>query len=204
MSLINTTNPTTNINVSIYFHAIVADLFRPFLRIPQQDLRLRSFSTPHSTPKAIYAASINQLKRLLLIFRLSFKTASASILSQTVLIYVCNAMLQEARSSDKVEWRFYLRLCLAALEDLYACYRESWSVTKALLGMALERGAMMPAEAGRIIQEMEEMGRHHGSYENVDTRSMVDLDLAVVNPTAARVTSLAGKFQELMLQVKVE
>lgn len=153
---------------------------------------------------AIYAASINQLKRLFLIFRLSFKTASLSILSQTVLIYVCNAVIQEAQNSNLSEWNFYLRLCVAALEDLYGCYRESWSVTQGLLSMALERGAIMPGEADRIVQEMLELGRHHGASGDVDTRSMIDLDLAVVDPAAARVASLAGKFPERMRPKKGE
>lgn len=92
-----------------------------------------------------------------------------------------------------------MRLCLAALEDLYGSYRESWSVMQGLLSMALDRGAIMPGEADRISQEMIELGRHHGATNDVDTRSMIDLDLAVIDPTAARVTCLAGKFSERML-----
>ncbi|KAH8125656.1 hypothetical protein LI328DRAFT_151772 [Trichoderma asperelloides] len=183
----------------IYFHAIVTDVFRPFIHISPCPFRLRSFTTPGGTPKAIYSASISQLKRLLLHFRLSFKTASLSILSQTVLIYVSNAVIQESQHSNLPEWSFYLRLCLAALEDLYGSYRESWSVMQGLLSMALDRGAIMPGEADRISQEMIELGRHHGATNDVDTRSMIDLDLAVIDPTAARVTCLAGKFSERML-----
>jgi len=191
--------------VSIYFHAIVTDIFRPLLPMSQDSLRLHSFASSRASPRAVYAASINQLKRLLLTFRLSFKTASLSILSQTVLIYVCNAVVREAHNSNQSEWRFYLRLCLAASEDLYGCYRESWCVTRALLSMALERGALLPQEAGRLAQELLELGRHYTTgTEEANTRSMIDLDLAVTDRTAARVGCYAGKFEELMLEKSTE
>ncbi|KAI5465268.1 hypothetical protein BGZ63DRAFT_450210 [Mariannaea sp. PMI_226] len=192
------------IMMHIYYHAIVADLFRHFLPISDDHLRLRSFSTLQATPRAIYTASINQLKRLLVFFRLSFKMASLSILSQTVLIYVFNAVVREAHRSDQLEWHFYLQVCLAALEDLYGCYRESWSVTRGLLCIAMERGAITRRKAEQIASEMMVLGDHYSTCAEVDTRSMIDLDLAVINPAAARVSSLASKYEEQMLEKRSE
>jgi len=186
---------------AFYFHAIVADLFRQLPPQVQSTKLQRTFDTPRSRPRAIYAASINQLKRLLLIFRTSFEQASLSLLSQTVLVYVCNAVIREAQNSDQVEWRFYLRLCLAAEEDLYGSYRESWFVTRAILSMALERNAVTVSEAKGVLQELLELGRHHNKRgDESNTRSIIDLDLAYTNSAAARVETYAGKFDELVLE----
>lgn len=80
-------------------------------------------------PRAVYDASINQLKRLLLMICISFLPASLSILSQIVLTYVGHAVVQDVQGSEQLERRLYIRLFLAALEDLCGSYRESWSVT---------------------------------------------------------------------------
>jgi hypothetical protein len=192
------------IDNSIYFHAMIADFFRSLPNISTTPFRMRSFETPQVTPRAVYDASINQLKRLLLMFRISFQTASLSILSQTVLIYVGHAVVQDAQSSEQLERRLYIRLCLAALEDLYGSYRESWSVTRGLLSMALKRGIIAPEEAGRIRQEMTALGQHHSTPDDVDTRSILDLDLATVNTSAAQVSTVAAQFEDLLLEAKVE
>lgn len=183
---------------------MVADFFRSSANISTTPFRMRSFETPQVTPRAVYDASINQLKRLLLLFRISFQTASLSILSQTVLIYVGHAVVQDAQSSEQLERRLYIRLCLAALEDLYGSYRESWSVTRGLLSMALKRGIIAPEEAGRIRQEMTELGQHHSTPDDVDTRSILDLDLATVDTSAAQVSTVAAQFEDLLLEAKVE
>lgn len=46
------------------------DLFRPFLGLK---LKLNTFSTEDSSPEAVFVASLNQLKRLTLIFRANIK-----------------------------------------------------------------------------------------------------------------------------------
>lgn len=189
---------------SIYFHAIVADLFWPLLRDPWRSLHLRSFSTPQATAEAVYAASVNQLKRLLLIYRLSFKTAMLSVLWQTALIYVANAMMREGNSNG-AEWRFYLELCVAGLEDLSASFRVFKSVAEGLLGMALERGVIDIDKVNLVSKELVRLGRHHVPYKKEDgievegARWIIDIGLATTDPNAAQGANLAERFQELML-----
>src|SRR5687767_8816782 len=172
-----------------------------FLEISQRSnerFHIQSFETTHITPQAIYVASANQLKRLLIAFRLSFQPAWFSILTHTVLIYVGNAVLQEVYKGEQTDWQFYLRLCLAALEDLYGSYREAWSIMRAMLSMALMRGAIEPDEASRIMREMIVLGQYHKHTEGVESLSMMDLELATTNPYAAQVSRLAEKFEELL------
>jgi polyhydroxyalkanoate synthesis regulator phasin len=174
-------------------------MFRELSNASNEPFQLPSFETQQITARAIYAASINQLKRLCLAFRMSFQTASLSILSQTVLVYVANSVLVTAEENEKAESHFYLRLCLAALEDLYGSYREAWSVTRALLSMCLKRGAISPDEARRIKKEMIELGQHHDHDVEGETNSMMDLELATSDRSAAQAHRLANEFEEILL-----
>ncbi|KAJ4320121.1 hypothetical protein N0V84_006008 [Fusarium piperis] len=189
----------------IYFHAIVTDIFRPLLSRTEMSkpLRLGSFTAPQATPKAAYSASVNQLKRLLLMYRLNFTTAMFSVIWHTGLVYVANAMMREVKS-DRNEWRYYLHLCMAGLEDLYGSFSVFGSIAKAILGIAIENGALRASEVRRITNELEVLGRHHTAVKPLgDGREVVnwivDLDLAVTDPEAAQGGNLAERFQELII-----
>ncbi|KAK0384054.1 hypothetical protein NLU13_8143 [Sarocladium strictum] len=188
----------------IYYHIIVVDIFREVFRISKEPFRLPSFETPTITPRAIYTASVNQLKRLLLAFRLSFKPASISLLPQTVYIYVANAVLSAVEESEEPEWQFYLRVCLAGLEDIYGSYRLAWGTMRALLSMALKRDAVGPDEAARIMREMTVLGQHHSNPEEAKSSAIIDLELATSEPAAAQVYRLAEQFEELLLMSKAK
>ncbi|KAK2753011.1 fungal specific transcription factor domain-containing protein [Colletotrichum kahawae] len=194
----------------IYFHAIVTDLFRPFLTPPTCNLRLNLFSSHHATPKAVYAASVNQLKRLCLLFRLRYKKARFSGLWQTAVIYVANAMMQEATQSNIQhqepgrEWRFYLDLCLAGLTDLCVSFSTSGAISRAVVGMALQNGALKPAEANRILIELKRLEMPHEEARlklngNTEATWVIDLDLALTDIEAARGQSLVQQFENMML-----
>jgi hypothetical protein len=114
-------------------------------------------------------------------------------------------MVREATTSS-AEWRFYMELCLAGLQDLYASFRVFGSVAEGLLGMALRRGVMDADDAGRIAGELLELGRHHAvafgvpsGEEPVAALWIIDFDLAMTDPEAAQAGSLAEEFQELIL-----
>lgn len=127
-----------------------------------------------------------------------------SVIWHTGLVYVANAMLREAKS-DRNEWRYYLHLCMAGLEDLYGSFRVFGSVAKAILGIAIENGALRTSEARRITKELEVLGHHHTAIKPLgDGREMaswiVDLDLAITDPEAAQGGNLAERFQELIIE----
>ncbi|KAL7896159.1 hypothetical protein HDV64DRAFT_255461 [Trichoderma sp. TUCIM 5745] len=102
---------------------------------------------------------MNQLKHLVLSFRENFKNAAYSIFWQTSLIYLANAMVSEARSGDH-EWRFYLELCFAGMEDLYGSFRMSKAVVQSRsLIDGTARGCFSYDEARRVAAELELLGR---------------------------------------------
>lgn len=189
-------------NYSVYFHAIITDVFRPFSLISNRLLRLSSFESPQATPESAYAGSINQLKRLLLVYRLNFKTATLSVLWQTGLVYVANAMVRDTRESSN-ERRYYIFLCLAGLEDLSVNFRVFGTIAKGLLGMALKCGAVKKREAKRIIHELSEVATLHKAVEQLEDDKIVanwiiDLDLALNDTEAASGTRLEEQFGKMI------
>ncbi|KAH6884449.1 hypothetical protein B0T10DRAFT_410007 [Thelonectria olida] len=190
----------------VYFHAIVTDVFRPFVHGTEQDTSLSSFATPQASAEGAYAASINQLKRLLLLYKLNFRTATLSVHWQTSIVYVANAIVREAGATS-VEWRYYLYLCIAGLEDLYGSFRAFGLIVKALLGMALEHNAITPEEVKRVRRELKELGQPYedtnplGEDRGVEVASwIINLDLALTDPEAAQGSNLAARFDSMVLQ----
>jgi hypothetical protein len=191
---------------SVYFHAIVTDVFRPFVHGTELDTGLSSFATPQASAKGVYAASVNQLKRLLLLYKMNFNTATFSVIWQTSIVYVANAMVHEA-GTDSTEWRYYLYLCIAGLEDLYGSFRVFGSIVKALLGMAMDHGAITAAEARRVRSELQELGQVYQPMRPLKEDNgaevanwIINLDLAVTDPEAAQGSNLAARFDSMVLQ----
>ncbi|RFU76538.1 c6 transcription factor [Trichoderma arundinaceum] len=168
----------------MYLHAMIVDLFRPFL--PSSSRSGRPTSN-EAISEAIYGSSINQLKRLLLTFRQKFKSASYSIFWQTGLIYVSNAMIREI-GTQNAEWRFYLELCLAGIEDFGAAFSFE--------------------DAHRVQAELHNLGRHHtarldddqgSDEENIEATWIFDLELGLEDHEAAQGGRPALKLEEMIL-----
>ncbi|KAL1866839.1 hypothetical protein Daus18300_006542 [Diaporthe australafricana] len=86
--------------IHILFHTAVLDLFRPFpYQRPQTPFMLDDFEAESPTPEGVCAASVSQLKHLILVFRSQYPTATVSMLWQNALLYVANACLPLRRSS---------------------------------------------------------------------------------------------------------
>ncbi|KAK1987714.1 hypothetical protein LZ30DRAFT_579556 [Colletotrichum cereale] len=196
----------------IYFHAVITDLFRPFLDSPLGTERLSSFSTELATPEAVYTASVAQLKRLLLIYRLRYRHASLSVLWQTAVIYVANAMIREAGMAaqdpdvppdEEEEWRFYLDLCLTGLEDLYVSFPVFGSIAQGITGMALRSAAIRTERAARVLRQLGEIEKQHGANQGMtdkaEARLIIDFDLAMTDPEAAQGRNLVEQLEGLML-----
>ena len=169
-------------------------------------MRVENLSSPEGSPKTIYDASVNQLKRLLLVYWKHFPAASYSYLWHTALLYLSNAMLREATMSppktqrgDKSEWRFYLSLCLARYVALYASYRVTATIARGLLSMAMRDSVLNVSEVSAINRRLEEVGRNYPMAEDPKASFILDLDLAVTDPGAAQVDTLAEKFEEMSL-----
>ncbi|EFQ25212.1 uncharacterized protein GLRG_00356 [Colletotrichum graminicola M1.001] len=185
----------------IYYHVAIIDLFRPLLQqngAPRQ--RLPPFRSAEATPDAVYAASVNQLKRIVLLYRQKYPESSYCFCWHSALLYLANAMLTEAKVSvHGPEWRFYFLLCMACFQTLYTGFQLAKGITLSLLSMALERGVMETSRARDIRRDLELRGRHHEVSDRVPVSWVVDLDLAMTDPSAAQAENLLQRLQQLQI-----
>ncbi|KXL45058.1 MAG: hypothetical protein FE78DRAFT_148967, partial [Acidomyces sp. 'richmondensis'] len=182
------------LDLHVYFHALIMDIFRPFL---SQRLSLQTFASRTSTPDAIFDASLNQLRRLVLVYRSTQKAAAYHVCWTTGIVYVAHAML--ARHETDKEWKFYFLACIYALQDLYISFRLFSAIIQGLLTMAVRDGCMTGHEARSIRKSLQERGGHHQTDNAVKASFMIDMDLAIRNKIEdAKVEKLAEKFDEMV------
>ncbi|OTA60803.1 hypothetical protein K449DRAFT_406281 [Hypoxylon sp. EC38] len=184
----------------IWLHCAIMDIFRPFFgKGTGQQSRLTTFSAWDSSPDTAYAASVCQLKHLVVEYRSNFVASTYSILWHTGLLYLANAMLKD--TSDP-KWHLYLLLCIYGYESLSRPYRIAEVIVQGLLSMTLREHNMTGSEAQKIINELRE-GRMDGVRRDfkkkVRAQFMVDMDLALTDPEEARAENLAAEFDTLAL-----
>ncbi|KAG7137654.1 hypothetical protein HYQ45_005060 [Verticillium longisporum] len=180
----------------LWFHAAILDIFRPFLRDDKaKKTRLTTFSSRKSSAEAAFQASVNQLKRLIVVYRSEYQSSAYTILWHTALIYVANAVLKD---TGDPEWRFYFLHCVYGYESLRKSYRLAEAIGRALLAMTLRNGDITGLEARTILQQLKQRGLDHPSGD-IRATFMGDLELAMTNPGEAKVETLAGQFEDVAL-----
>ncbi|KAI1417601.1 hypothetical protein F5Y13DRAFT_151386 [Hypoxylon sp. FL1857] len=184
----------------IWFHAAVLDIFRPFIKKPAGERpRLKTFSAWDSSPDAVFSASVNQLKRLIVDYRTNYETSAYSILWHTGLLYLANAMLE---NGEDPQTRLYFLLCVYGYERLKRPYRISRMIVQGLLAMMLRDTDMSSEEARKIMEDLGEGGWDRVTKEvdeKIRATFMVDLNLAVDNPEQASVENMADQFENMAL-----
>ncbi|RYP66001.1 hypothetical protein DL770_008887 [Monosporascus sp. CRB-9-2] len=182
----------------IWLHCIMLDIFRRFMKGSSDDrFRMATFSAWDSSPDAAFAASVNQLKTLIVEYRTNYVASAYSILWHSGLIYLANAMLQD--TSDP-EWRLYFLLCIYGYESLSRPYRISEVIVQGLLSMTLRDTNMSASEARKIMKDLKESGLDYvkkNMEEEVRATFMLDLTLALSDPVGATVENMAKEFDSL-------
>ncbi|KFA68738.1 hypothetical protein S40285_09554 [Stachybotrys chlorohalonatus IBT 40285] len=180
----------------IWLHAALLDVVRPFTgNIPQETVRWKTFVAPDSSARAAYNASVNQLKRLVLDYRSNYESSCYSLLWQTGMLYLVNAILETPRDP---EWHLYFLLCIYGYEALRRPYGVSATIGKGLLSMILRDTDMSGGEARRILEQLQG-GEALELRNHLRARFMADLKMAPVDPKNASVESLAKQFETLAL-----
>lgn len=162
----------------------IMDLFRPYLPLRA---RLETFMSADSTATAVFAASLNQLKRLTLTYHATYPSPRYTILWHVGLLYVANAVLRDFHEHD---WRFYFDLCVHAYKDLFVCYRVAAGFLESILYIAISRSLISTEEAQAIHAELLAAGAHHAVGKEFRSTHIVDLDLAVTDKSAAQMTAI--------------
>lgn len=178
---------------SIWLHVAVLDIFRPFVkRSLSGELELRTFAAQGSSPADAFNASVEQLKHLIIDYRSHFESSAYTILWQTALTYVANAVLV----SKDANWRLYFLLCIYGYESLRRPFRVSEAIGTSLLSMMFrDDGDISADEARKLLLALKSRGLRPISGE-VRATFMADMELAMSDPEAARVENLAGRFED--------
>lgn len=120
------------------------------------------------------------------------------MLWHTALIYLSNAILQNAENVKDPMWHFYLLFCIHCYETLRQSYRFAESVGRGLLAMVLQAGDISADEARRIMVQFQEKGMGQAA-KDIRATFMVDLSLGMTDPKQASVESLADRFEDVVL-----
>ncbi|KAF5590376.1 conidial development fluffy [Fusarium pseudoanthophilum] len=178
----------------MWFHCAVLDIFRPFAHGRHKNYTLKSFSSQDSTPKTIFSASLNQLKRLALLYRTQQMPNSYMPYINISLIHIANTICRETNDPTA---KFYFLLCIRYWQHLYVGYPIFGGIAQAFLTMAINNGLITNREAKRLMAEVKAQGGHHD--EGISTSLIVDFDLAMTNRDEADVQAVAQKFEEVAL-----
>ncbi|SCO90601.1 uncharacterized protein FRV6_14729 [Fusarium oxysporum] len=106
--------PYESIIFHTLFHVVVTTIFRPFITLPRSS-RLMTLTSPDSHPKALYAASMNQLKELVFCFCAKYPQSAYTTFFNAAPPTLSLAMLEDLQ--DPL-WRHYFYLCVRCWKDL--------------------------------------------------------------------------------------
>ncbi|KAF1975215.1 hypothetical protein BU23DRAFT_458985 [Bimuria novae-zelandiae CBS 107.79] len=186
----------------IAFHSIIMDLFRPFITSEKADNFRQFGQEEHNSPEAIFAASVHQLKAIIIEYTSQHPAAAHHLYWHTALLYVFNAVVKDQTNPH---WQFYFWLCLDCYSKLYICFPVMEGIVQSLLAIAVKYGAMTKTNAVSAMQDRfyrdgagKRARRRRGEpREGQRGTWMVDLDLAVRDRDAADVHTLIAKFEDM-------
>ncbi|KZM20236.1 uncharacterized protein EKO05_0003682 [Ascochyta rabiei] len=179
------------------YHTTILNLFRPFLD-PPNVIHLRSFSSADGTSRAVFSASVKQLKRLMYNYRTHVPRHMAqSSMFNAAVLHISSIVVKQAAIDPS--WRFFFRLCFDYWKDVHVCYRVFAGVVPAHLSLALQCGAITVQEARLMNQEFQAAGRHHRVADEVLTDSYIDFEKAIRKEDGATMHELTERFKELMM-----
>jgi hypothetical protein len=182
-------DPDYVLNLHIWFHTAIVDLFRRFENdLPQP--RLPAPAGMDATPKAVVAASIEQLKHLIYRYRADCESAKYSIIWQSGMLYLVNYILRDSFSNEA---QFYFWLCMRGYQYLARYMPFVSGVAQSLIVMANLQGGTLTDDAQKLLEEVRD--ENHRSQEFFSAYP-VDLEMASKDPSLATMEQLASRFQE--------
>ncbi|KAF4453680.1 Conidial development protein fluffy [Fusarium austroafricanum] len=201
---------------NILLHVAITNIFHSYIMDPNnQNLH----PTLLKSPKAVLRSSINQLQRLILISRLYHPRAHCLSVLSSAVVHVSNTIIRDAAlrnqtiqpptlkrkhnrngSEQEPHWHFYFLICLAACQDLGACFPVCEPIGKGLLAMAMRDGSMSAADANRLMRVLEapkvvekkNEGKNFGNW-------VLDFDLEATKPGDGHISNLAAQFEEFSM-----
>ncbi|KAM0267911.1 hypothetical protein ACHAPA_005509 [Fusarium lateritium] len=151
-------SPDHVLNLHIWFHTTVIDLFRPFsAQKPQPELSV--LGAVRTTPASLIAASIQQLKRLVYQYRSNFESAKYSIIWQSGMLYLVNHILRDLSNNEA---QFYFLLCIRGYQYLARYMPFVSGIMKSIFAIALQQGIVLKEDTRRLLREVQ--SENHSSH----------------------------------------
>lgn len=178
-------------------HVSVVTILHPFIETPQTQ-RLQSFSSLDSHPKAVYAASIRQIKHLAFWFCASKLAIVRTAMLNPCLLTLCTAMLTDLQDPLR---RQYFLLVLHYWKEMHLCYPVFFDMAKGFLALAIRRKFMSSDDAQRLLQEFGQSAGMSGLSEPEQPTTSVDLRSIMPESTASdvRMHDMALEFDDLVM-----
>ncbi|KAF5664314.1 C6 zinc finger domain-containing protein [Fusarium denticulatum] len=182
-------NPDHVLNLHIWFHTAIIDLFRPFEHeFPQP--KHPAFAGVNATPKAVISASIEQLKRLVYQYRANCESSKYSIIWQSGMLYLVNHILRDLSSSGS---QFYFLLCMRGYQHLARHMPFVSGIVQSLIVMTKRQGVPLTADTQRLLEEARDESRRSREFFSAYPG---DLEMVAKDPTSATLEKLTSLFQE--------
>ncbi|KAF5588573.1 conidial development fluffy [Fusarium pseudocircinatum] len=182
-------NPDHVLNIHIWFHTAIIDLFRPFEhKFPQP--KLPAFAGVNATPRAVIAASIEQLKRLVYQYHEHCESSKYSIIWQSGMLYLVNHILRDLSSNES---QFYFLLCMRGYQHLARYMPFVSGIVQSLIVMTKRQGVPLTANTQRLLEEVRDESRRSRKFFSAYP---VDLEMVAKDPTSATLEKLTSRFQE--------
>ncbi|KAF5711420.1 conidial development fluffy [Fusarium globosum] len=182
-------NPDHLLNIHIWFHTAIMDLFRPFEHeFPQP--KLPAFAGVNATPKAVISASIEQLKRLIYQYRANCESSKYSIIWQSGMLYLVNHILRDLSSNES---QFYFLLCMRGYQYLARYMPFVSGILQSLIVMTNRQGVCLTANTQRLLEEVRDESRRSREFFSAYP---VDLEMVAKDPSSASLEKLTSRFQE--------
>ncbi|CZR35995.1 uncharacterized protein FPRO_03745 [Fusarium proliferatum ET1] len=182
-------NPDHLLNIHIWFHTAIIDLFRPFEHESPQP-KLPAFAGVNATPKAVISASIEQLKRLIYQYRANCESSKYSIIWQSGMLYLVNHILRDLSSNES---QFYFLLCMRGYQYLARYMPFVSGIVQSLIVMTNRQGGSLTADTQRLLEEVRDESRRSREFFSAYP---VDLEMVAKDPSSASLEKLTSRFQE--------
>ncbi|KAG7423470.1 Conidial development protein fluffy [Fusarium oxysporum f. sp. raphani] len=148
----------------------------------------------NSHPKAVYAASVSQLKDLVFSFCSKYSEAAFTAYLSHGLFALSRALLEDLQ--DPL-WRYYFYLCVRCWQDLYFCYPVFCDVAKVFLSMAMQKDAIAAREAQDLLRGIDQSVEHHTTSVEAFTSHI--FDPVSDKDGGVQMHAMADRFEEMVV-----
>ncbi|KAI9150887.1 Serine/threonine-protein kinase Nek1 [Paramyrothecium foliicola] len=175
------------------YHIIILRLLQPYLN-SSTDKQFSSFRSKDAKASLIYAASMRQLKRILVLYSTKCGRNSDNGWFMAAVLQITSVIL---RAPEDPDWRIYFQLCFNFWREAYVRYRVYLKVAEANLSFAIQLGAIRSKTAVAMIAELRSVGHHHERPENAYLTAIVEYKEAPEEISSSKMDVMANKFRTL-------